>query len=54
MQQQIITKEIKEHIVFTKLPKIARNAHSPKWSTNLKLHIILEEHEHSYSPNLVK
>ena len=30
MQQQIITKEIKEHVIFTKPPKIAHNVHSLK------------------------
>ena len=54
MQQQTTTKEIKEHVVFTKQPKIPSNAHSLKGSINLKLHIIWEEHNHSDSPNLAK
>ena len=54
MQQQITTKEIKENVVFSKLLKIPRNAHSPKGFTNSKLYIISEENKHSDSPNLVK
>ena len=54
MQQQITTKEIKEYVVFTKPPKIPRNAHSPKGSINPMLHIILEENNYSDSPNLAK
>ena len=54
MKQQTTTKEIKEHVVFTKQPKITSNAHSLKGSINLKLHIIREEHNHSDSPNLAK
>ena len=54
MQQLITTKEIKEHVVYTKPPKILCNAHAAKGSINPKLHIILEENNHSDSPNLTK
>ena len=54
MQQQTRTKEIKEHAVFTKPPKIPHNAHLLKEFTSPKLDIILEEHKHSDSPNLAK